>query len=61
MTPEQLKQARSNAGLSQTQAAKLVHRSLRNWQQMEGGERQIDPAIFELFMIKTGQLTSSPP
>lgn len=55
MTPAKLKQARSNAGLTQAQAAKLVHRSLRNWQQWEGYERTIDPAIYELFCLKTGQ------
>ena len=41
--------------LTQTQAAHLVHASLRSWQQWEAGDRAMPPGLFELFMIKTGQ------
>lgn len=49
----QLRAAREAAGLSQAQAAALLYRSARNWQQWELGERQMDPALWELFVLKT--------
>lgn len=52
--PADIRAARENAGLSQSAAGVLVHRSLRNWQQFELGERRMDPAIWELFCIKIG-------
>jgi hypothetical protein len=39
-------------GLSQAEAGALLYRSGRNWQQWELGERQMDPALWELFRIK---------
>jgi len=51
-TPEQIKQARKDAGLNQTQAATLIYKGLRTWQQWEKGERKMDPALWELFNIK---------
>jgi DNA-binding transcriptional regulator YiaG len=51
-TPEEIKAAREAAGLSQSAAGALVYRSLRNWQQWEGGERRMDPALWELFRLK---------
>lgn len=50
--PAEIRQARELAGLSQTIAANLIYRTLRNWQQWEGGERKMDPALWELFHIK---------
>lgn len=52
-TPEEIKQARKDAGLTQTQAAELIYKSCRAWQQYEKGDREMDKAFFELFMIKT--------
>ncbi len=51
-TPEQIKKARKDAGLTQTQAADLIYKSCRAWQQYEKGDREMDKALFELFMIK---------
>jgi putative transcriptional regulator len=51
--PDALRSARENAGLSQTDAAALVHASLRGWQQWEAGDRRMHPAMWELFEIKT--------
>jgi DNA-binding transcriptional regulator YiaG len=45
--------ARETAGLTQRDAAALLHRTERNWQQWEIGERRMDPALFELFQLKT--------
>ena len=52
-TPEQIKQARKDAGLTQTQASDLIYKSCRAWQQYEKGDREMDIAFFELFMLKT--------
>ncbi len=54
-TPEEVRAARSAAGMTQTEAAETVHMSMRAWQQWEGGERTMPQGLFELFMIKTGQ------
>lgn len=47
-------EARQAAGLTQTEAAAVVYRTLRNWQQWEAGDRQMDAALFELFCLKCG-------
>jgi putative transcriptional regulator len=56
-TPEQIKQARENAGLTQTQAATLIYKGLRTWQGWEAaegekGHRKMDAAFWELFKLK---------
>jgi hypothetical protein len=51
-TPDEVKAARVAAGLTQTAAADLVHRTLRNWQQWESGARRIDLALWDLFQLK---------
>lgn len=52
-TPEEIKKTRLEAGLTQTQAAKLIHKSLRVWQNYELGDRKMDVASWVLFQIKT--------
>lgn len=56
-SPEDVRAAREAAGLTQTQAAALVHASTRNWQQWEQAEganvRRMHPGLWELFRIKT--------
>ena len=57
-TPEEIKAARAEAGLTQTQAGEVVHSSLKAWQQWEAGGasgRRMHPGLWELFLIKTGQ------
>lgn len=51
--PDQIKKSRTEAGLSQTQAAALIYSELRTWQHWENGDRKMHPALFELFNIKT--------
>jgi len=46
--PEAIRAARQAAGLTQTQAAELVHAGLRSWQQWEAGDRRMHPAIWDL-------------
>ncbi|MFU6379076.1 XRE family transcriptional regulator [Metapseudomonas otitidis] len=53
--PEQILEARNAAGLTQTQAAELVHATCRRWQEWEAGDYRMHPGLFELFMLKTRQ------
>ncbi len=47
--------ARINAGLTQQQSAQIVNSGLRTWQHWEDGDRRMHPALFEYFLLKTGQ------
>lgn len=50
---DEIIKARKDAGLTQTQAGDLIYKSCRAWQQYEKGDREIDLAYWELFLIKT--------
>jgi putative transcriptional regulator len=52
-TPDQIKKARKESGLTQSQAASIVYSGLRCWQKWEAGDRKMHRALFELFKIKT--------
>ena len=54
-TPADVKSARIAAGLTQTRAAAVIHKKLLAWQRYESGDRAMDAAYWELFLIKTGQ------
>ena len=61
-TPSQIRDARQAANLTQVAAGALVYHARRSWQDWELGQRPMDPAVFELLLIKTGQITApSPP
>lgn len=49
----QIKKMRELAGLTQTQAAQLVHIKLRQWQRYEAGDAAMPLAHLELFQLKT--------
>lgn len=52
--PDQIKQARKAAGLTQAQAAALVHAgSYRTWQDWEAGRNPMPLMAWELFTLKT--------
>ena len=58
--PDEIIGMRINAGLTQSEAATLVYSTLRTWQNWESpicspAHRKMHPAIWELFLIKTGQ------
>lgn len=60
-TPEQVKLARQCAGLTQEQAAAVVHRIGRSrWSEWETGKRQMQDDAWELFLLKTGQAMLMP-
>lgn len=54
MTPKEIKAARTSAGLTQLQAAALIHCGETTWQGWELGTRKMHPAFWELFHIKVG-------
>lgn len=45
--------ARKPTGLTQEQAAKLVHAGLRSWNRWESVDGSMPQAKFDLFLIKT--------
>lgn len=60
-SPAQVRAAREAAGCTQEQAGVVVHISARGWQNYEqergGNQRSMSAAMFELFLLKTGQLS----
>lgn len=53
-TPAEVKAARLDAGLTQVQAAALVHwGDYRRWSERERGLVPMPPAEWELFLLKT--------
>jgi DNA-binding transcriptional regulator YiaG len=54
--PEQIRAARSAAGLSQTAAAALIYSTMRTWQDWEAGKARMHPGLWELFKLKAGRL-----
>lgn len=60
-TPEQIRAARKAAGLTQAEAASLVHAaSYRTWQDWEAGRRPMPLMAWELFCIKCARLRPPP-
>lgn len=57
-TSDRIKAARRAAGDSQRSAGERVHVAWRTWQKWEYGERQMPLAVWELYLIKTGQRDS---
>jgi hypothetical protein len=55
-TPADIRAARLAAGLTQSAAAALCYRSRRGWQDCERGLRQLDPAAWALFLIRSRKL-----
>lgn len=54
-TPAEIKEVRKMSGLTQQQAAEVVHRADgARWREWEGGKYHIDLAVWELFLLKTG-------
>lgn len=50
--PEQVRERRKLAGLTQTQAATLVCAKLRTWQDWEAGNSSMHAGLWELFNLK---------
>jgi DNA-binding transcriptional regulator YiaG len=48
----QIRSAREAAGLSRSAAAELIYKSARAWEKWEQGDRELDPALWELWQLK---------
>lgn len=54
---DQIVSARNAVGYTQKQAAEKIMHSVRTWEKWETGERRMHPALFDYFLLKTGQKT----
>jgi len=52
-SPDEIVGERFNARLTQTEAARLIHSTLRTWQDWEAGKARMHPGLWELFILKT--------
>lgn len=50
--PDQILAARTAAGMTQKEAAELIHCHVNTWAQWENNERRMHPAFLELFQLK---------
>ena len=55
-TPKEIRKAREETGLTQTEAAEKVWMSYRAWQDWEAGKRTMLPAVFWAFQQRTKNL-----
>lgn len=53
--PSEIREARLARRLTQSEAAQLIHSSMRAWQEWEAGNRKMHPAFWELFQRKANQ------
>lgn len=51
-SPEQIKEVRKKAGLTQKEAAELISYSKRAWQDWEQGRKPMRDAIMDFFLLK---------
>ena len=51
-TPEDIRDARKRAGLTQREAAALIYATQSAWEDWEQGRRRMHPALWELFRLK---------
>lgn len=52
-TPAEVRDARKAAGMTQSEAARVILGTMRAWQEYEAGNRRMHPGLWELFRIKT--------
>ena len=57
-SPDEIRAARIKAGLTQREAALLIHGTLRAWEGWEQGERPMHAGLWELFRLKIGAVAS---
>jgi DNA (cytosine-5)-methyltransferase 1 len=53
-TKEEIRAARDALGMTQSEAAYVIHSSLIAWQKWEAGDRRMHAAFWDLFRRKTG-------
>lgn len=52
-TPEMLRAARQQLGLTEAEAAAVVYRRAQAWQDWESGTRRMGPGDWTLFRVRT--------
>ncbi len=57
-TPQDIKDARKLAGLTQRQAAALIYLDAQTWAKWEQGANKMSQGLWELFHIKVKETTS---
>ncbi|MDX9742068.1 MAG: XRE family transcriptional regulator [Gammaproteobacteria bacterium] len=55
--PAEIRAAREASGLTQSQAAALIHSTLRTWQDWEADKARMHPGLWEFFKLKTTKAT----
>lgn len=60
-TADEVFAARQASGLSQAKAASLIHATGRAWQYWEADKRDMPPALWELFQLKTSSVVANAP
>lgn len=55
-SPKTIRTLRKRAKLSRTDAAAIIYKSEKTWTNWEQGEREMDPAFWELFNLKLRSL-----
>lgn len=60
-TPEEIRALRERLGMTQTEAAAVIHANLRSWQRYEAqigtpDSQRMHPGLWELFQLKTEHL-----
>lgn len=55
-TPAHIRACREALGLSQTAAGALCWAKLRTWQSWEGGEREMQPAVWLAWLVRAARL-----
>ena len=58
--PAEIRESRSQAGLSQEASAALVYVSRQAWQKYESGATTMKLGLWELYQFKTGQIWVRP-
>lgn len=61
ITPEQAYRARKNAKLTAEAVGRLVYISGKMWRRYEKGLSPVDPARYELLLVKTNQILAHVP
>lgn len=59
-TPQQIREARTESGLTQKAAAELIYKTAKAWRNWEAGIRGMDYALWELFLLKVKVSTKKP-
>jgi putative transcriptional regulator len=54
-TADEITTTRQTAGLTQAKSAHLVHVAIGTWKQYEAGTRTPHVALWELYLLKSGQ------